>query len=208
MSMYKHGALFPSGEGCSKGEGLLSPCDTRCSLSGRYTIDTHHTRLDQRFNTVAKADLGEDLRASAPGFGAGCPGSIGVLDSRGAGPQVVTRPMSSCSRVRLNSCAVTQGSCISCFQIRDVAVGANSRSGQALHPGGHSIPAEVLLQSLLQSLSTQRCDAGQPVHRRQTRHVVLARADEEPPVARLVGAMQRPRAKPVLTARFVPALPS
>ncbi len=37
----------------------------------------------------------------------------GVLDKRGAGPQVVTRPISSCSRVALNSCSTTHGSCIS-----------------------------------------------------------------------------------------------
>jgi len=39
--------------------------------------------------------------------------AAGVRDSLGAGPQVVTRPMSSCSRVALNWCSTTHGSCIS-----------------------------------------------------------------------------------------------
>ena len=42
------------------------------------------------------------------------------------------------------------------------------------------------------SLPVERRDAGQPVHRGQTRCVLLACTDEEPPVTRLVGTMQRP----------------
>src|SRR5262245_33277760 len=37
----------------------------------------------------------------APGFGVDCPTRIDILDSRGAGLRVVTRPMALCSRVRI-----------------------------------------------------------------------------------------------------------
>ena len=36
---------------------------TRHTSSGCYTLDTYHTRLDQRLNAVAKADLSEDVRS-------------------------------------------------------------------------------------------------------------------------------------------------
>jgi hypothetical protein len=53
------------------------------------------------------------LCASEPGLGAGLPMCTGVRDNLGAGPQVVTRPMSSCSRVALNWCSTTHRSCMS-----------------------------------------------------------------------------------------------
>ena len=61
----------PAGEGFSEGEGLCSPCDTRRNLSGGYPLDTYHTRLDQRLNATAQADLSEDVRPtpSRPGEG-------------------------------------------------------------------------------------------------------------------------------------------
>ena len=60
---------LPAGEGFSEGERLCSPCDTRRNLSGGYTLDTYHTRLDQRLNATAQADLSEDVRPtpSRPG---------------------------------------------------------------------------------------------------------------------------------------------
>src|SRR5438874_3291838 len=84
-----------------------------------------------------------------------------------------------------------------CLQIGDVAVSAKARSGQALDPGGHSIPTKVGLQDLLQSLPMQRREASQTVHRGQTWYILLACTEEEPPVTRPVGAMQWPRAEPV-----------
>ena len=64
MGLHEYGQAgfpLPSGEGFSEGEGLWV-YGTRRNLSGCYTIDTYHTRLDQRLNAVAKADLGEDVR--------------------------------------------------------------------------------------------------------------------------------------------------
>jgi hypothetical protein len=89
---------------------------------------------------------------SAPGFGAGCPGAIGVLDSLGAGPQVVTRPMSSCSRVMPLEDTCFLHHCLLCC----TSTGSNLRD----QPRRASIPS--LSQPLVLFLLALACCLSQP----------------------------------------------
>src|SRR5712691_4266086 len=160
MSIYQQGSCppLPSDEGLSEGEGHLSPCDTWRNLSGCYTIDTYHTRFDQRLNAVAKADLGEDVRSISARLWRRLPGvnwrpRQPRRRSTGGHQTYVIMLSGQAQAVRGHPGILHQ-----CFEIGDVAVSTKARSGQALDPGGHSSPAKACLQGLLQSLPMQRRD--------------------------------------------------
>ena len=106
------------------------------------------------------------------------PGRTGVRDSRGAGPQVVTGPSSSCSRVMLSPCDSTQGSVISSLTLVTTrcapmpAAASRSTQNATLFPWNRSSSDEARASPRRESMpespskrdSLDRADVGAPIN--------------------------------------------
>src|SRR5262249_21769324 len=152
---------------------------------------------DQRLDAVAEADLGENSGSVSAGLWSRLPDANRRPRQSGGRPTGGDETDGIVLPCQAQTVRGYPGVLHQCLQISDVSVGADPGSRQTLYPVNHSVSAKTHLQGLLQGLPVERRDAGQTVHHGQTRCVILACTDEEPPVTRPVGAMQGPRAQPV-----------
>ena len=135
-----------------------------------------------------------------------CPGARGCATVVAQGPQVVTGPNSSCSRVRLRPWDSTHGSVISSLTLvitrcaPTPAAASRSTQKATLFPWNLSSNEDDRASPRRASIPGETVQAGQP---RQGR---LRGPDEEPPVTGLVGPMQRTGSQGVLSAGLVPLL--
>jgi hypothetical protein len=154
---------LPPGESAGEGGSKRAQCLTSLTpalsqgegvLSGHNAIDTHHSCVDQGLDlSIREADFTQDL----VGVGTGFWGWLPDADGRPRQPGRRSTSRHQAHRIVLSGQAQFMsghpGVRHQLLQIPEVAMGADSRVGQACHPGVHGVAGKSLLQGLLQSLS-------------------------------------------------------
>ena len=118
------------------------------------TVDAHHASGDQGLKVIRQTDLSKNAVRVGAGPGSRFANVAGVRDSLGAGPQVVTRPMSSCSRgaqLVLDHPRILH----ELGEIEDTTVRTEASRNATRHPVVHGLRAEVLFQRTLQLCTVQ-----------------------------------------------------